>query len=431
MKRASILLAAGMILSVLACGGCKPAEGPIVEGMAGDKNYDRSLGEGQFAMRKLSLSEYPDFSSAFANTADLREAVLRSLDYLSKGSSKTVYTASGFGLSPNERLTHERQVATLNYILKMLDGGLNYSQLNAELHEKFDVWTSIGCDDQGTVLFTGYYTPIFDASPVRTDRFRFPLYKVPADLDRGPDGLIRGRKTAGGTAPYPTREEIEKSNLLAGTEAVWLGDPFEAYIVQVQGSGRLRMPDGTLVTYGYAGSNGQQYNSVGKLLVAEGKLDKSQLSLRGMIDYFRAHPQDVQAYTWKNPRYVFFQALTDASPRGSLNEPVTKLRTVATDKSIFPRASLTFISTKLPARTMSGIEAWPYTGLLLDQDTGNAIRAPGRCDVYMGVGDEAGELAGRTFQEGRLYYIFLKTQYVASVPAAAPAAPAAPAAVPG
>ena len=331
------------------------------------------------------------------------------------------------------RLTHERVVATLNYVLGMIDRGLTNDQVNAIMRDKFDVWTSIGCDDQGTVLFTGYYTPIFDASPVRTDRFRYPLYKAPADLDRGPDGLIRGRKTAAGTVPYPTREQIEKSNMLAGTEAVWLGDAFEAYIVQVQGSGRLRMPDKTLVTFDYAGSNGQQYNSVGKILVKEGKLDKGQLSLRGMIDYFKAHPEDVRTYTFQNPRYVFFQALADDSPRGSLNEPVTKLRTIATDKSIFPRANLAFLSTKLPTKTLSGIEAWPYTGLALDQDTGNAIRAPGRCDVYMGVGDEAGELAGRTYQEGRLFYIFLKPQFAAGVPVAPVAAPAsaAPAAMPG
>jgi membrane-bound lytic murein transglycosylase len=98
-------------------------------------------------------------------------------------------------------------------------------------------------------------------------------------------------KTAAGTVPYPTREEIEKSNLLAGTEVVWLGDPFEAYIVQVQGSARLRMPDGKLVTFGYAGSNGQDYKSVSNLLVEEHKMERGQVSLKKMIEYFKAHPE--------------------------------------------------------------------------------------------------------------------------------------------
>jgi len=115
-----------------------------------------------------------------------------------------------------------------------------------------------------------------------------------------------------------------------------------------------------------------------------------------MIDYFRRHPGEVRTYVRQNPRYVFFR-IADGLPRGSLNEPVTAWRTIATDKSVFPRACLAFITA-----------AVPHDGFVLDQDTGGAIRAAGRCDVYMGVGDEAGRLAGQTYREGRLYYLFLK-----------------------
>jgi membrane-bound lytic murein transglycosylase A len=261
----------------------------------------------------------------------------------------------------------------------------------------------------GTVLFTGYYTPIFDASAVRTERFRYPLYKQPPDLEKGFDGKILGRRLADGQlVPYPARAEIERSNMLAGQELYWLADAFEVYIAQVQGSARLRMPDGSLVTAGYAANNGHEYQSVAKALVEDGKIAKGKLSLQAMIDYFRAHPDEVQRYTWLNPRFVFFTASGDEAPRGSLNEPVTPRRTIATDKAIFPRASLTFISTNLPRRTNGDIVIRPYTGFTLDQDTGGAIRAPGRCDVYIGVGDENGVLAGRVFEEGRLYYIFKK-----------------------
>jgi len=420
--RTASLLAAGLIVSAFLSAGCKPKEGPYVEGIPGLKNYDKPV-EG-YALRKLRLEEYPDFTAAFGNTTGLREAILRSLDYFGKPSSKQFYP---FSASDADKITHEQEVATLTTMLKMLDGGLTSAQGNAAIREKFDVYVSVGCDDQGTVLFTGYYTPIFDASPVRTEKFRYPLYKQPADLEKGFDGKILGRKTAGGVVPYPARQQIEQSNMLAGTELYWLGDAFEAYIVHVQGSARLRMPDGKLITIGYAANNGHEYNSVGKILVREGKLDKSQLSLKGMIDYFKAHPQDVQTYTWQNPRYVFFQPSTDDSPRGSLNEPVTRLRSMATDKSIFPRASLTFLATKLPVRSGGGIEAQTYTGFALDQDTGGAIRAAGRCDVYMGVGDESGELAGRTYEEGRLYYLFLKPQFVSGAPPAPARAPASPA----
>jgi membrane-bound lytic murein transglycosylase A len=110
-----------------------------------------------------------------------------------------------------------------------------------------------------------------------------------------------------------------------------------------------------------------------------------------------------------NPRFVFFKK-EEGEPRGSLNEPVTPMRTIATDKSIFPRGSLVYISTVLPQFKNGQVVLQPYSGFALDQDTGGAIRAPGRCDIYMGQGDTAGELAGRTYQEGKLYYLFLKSE---------------------
>jgi membrane-bound lytic murein transglycosylase A len=115
----------------------------------------------------------------------------------------------------------------------------------------------------------------------------------------------------------------------------------------------------------------------------------------------------VLRYTRLNPRYIFF-GKQEGDPRGSLNEPVTPMRTIATDKSIFPRGCLAFISTTLPRNEAGNVVLRPYSGFMLDQDTGGAIRAAGRCDVYIGVGDTAGELAGQTYQEGRLYYLFLK-----------------------
>ena len=202
---------------------------------------------------------------------------------------------------------------------------------------------------------------------------------------------------------YPARAEIEASGMLEGQELAWLSDPFEVYIAHVQGSAKLRLPDGELITVGYAANNGHDYDSVGEALIADGKIARDRISLAAMIDYFKRHPEQVDRYTRRNPRFVFFR-ISEETPHGSLNEPVTPMRTIATDKSIFPRACLAFISTTLPE--IGGTVS--YQGFALDQDTGGAIRAPGRCDVYMGQGDEVGQLAGRTYQEGRLYYLFLK-----------------------
>ena len=141
--------------------------------------------------------------------------------------------------------------------------------------------------------------------------------------------------------------------------------------------------------------------------ITDKSMPGGKMSLAAMIAYFKANPHKVAAYVDKNPRFVFFQ-LGDTSPRGSINTPVTAYRSIATDKSVYPRACLSFITTKLPAISAGSVIQRHYTGFTLDQDTGGAIRAPGRCDVYMGIGDEAGRLAGSIYQEGQLYYLFLK-----------------------
>ncbi len=195
--------------------------------------------------------------------------------------------------------------------------------------------------------------------------------------------------------------------MLDGQELLWLSDPFEVYIAHVQGSAKVRLPDGRIVTAGYAANNGQEYVSVARQLLADGKIPRDRISLAAMIEYFKSHPGEVDQYVRKNPRYVFFQ-IGEGSPRGCLNEPVTPWRTIATDKSIFPRASLAFLSAPLPQMEGGATVLRPHEDFVLDQDAGGAIRAPGRCDIYMGIGEEAGHLAGQTSQEGHLYYLFLK-----------------------
>ena len=267
--------------------------------------------------------------------------------------------------------------------------------------------------DTGTVLFTSYYTPIFDGSPVKTGQFQYPLYRQPDDLVKGDDGQILGRKAADGKlTPYPARAEIENSNMLAGSEVIYLDYPFKVYVAHVQGSVIIRMPDGELVTYGYAANNGHEYHGIIKQLIDEGKIPPDKVNLAAMIDYFKANSSLVRQYTQLNPRFVFFRKMpANESPRGSLNEQVIAYRSIATDKTIFHRASLVFFSTKLPRQIGNMTYIDPFAGFALDQDTGGAIRAAGRCDIYLGTGDEAGKLAGQTYQEGRLYYLFLKPGY--------------------
>lgn len=400
-SRITILL---MVLIGMVSGGCRTRPKGAIEPFS----YDKPLLPGQNALRKITNPLLvPDFTLACLDLDGLREATERSLNYLQKPSSRDFYPVSG--------VTHYQAVRSLEAFAELLDSGLSGVELNAAMRERFDVYMSVGCDNKGTVLFTGYYTPIFDGSQRRTEHFRYPLNKQPKDLVKGADGEISGRRSSNGQiVPYPSRVVIEDSRMMAGSELVWLGDAFEAYIAHVQGSAKLRMPDGELMTVGYAASNGHEYRSISKELVKDGRLNENQLSLSAMIDFFRTHKELVDTYVQRNPRYIFFKK-EEGEPRGSLNEPVTVMRTIATDKSIYPRGCLTFVSTTLPRVSGGSVVKEIYSGFALDQDTGGAIRAPGRCDVYMGVGEQAGKLAGQTYQEGRLYYLFLKPKTVISI----------------
>jgi membrane-bound lytic murein transglycosylase A len=388
-----IFLLALLVIAVFVVTGCqRPAAKP---------DYDRPLPPGELALRRITNPyEIPDFTEGCYNMAWMGRAIDNSLNYLSKPSSRQFFPYGG--------ITNQHAVDSLKAFRELIDSGLRGPELNDAIVEQFDVYISVGCDDRGTVLFTGYYTPIFDGSAEATEQFKYPLYKQPEDLVKDPYGQILGRRGEDGRIrAYPARTEIENSNMLKGKELIWLSDPFEAYIAHVQGSAKLRMPEGELVTVGYAANNGHEYHSVAKELVKDGRITAEQMSLSAMIDYFKRHINQVAIYTRRNPRFVFFRKAQGA-PRGSLNEHVIAMRTIATDKSIYPRGCLAFISTSLPTMIDGSIYRDPYSGFALDQDTGGAIRAPGRCDVYMGVGDTAGNLAGQTYQEGRLYYLFLK-----------------------
>jgi len=363
--------------------------------------YDKALLPGESALRKITNpAEIPDFSLACFDVKDLKPAVDKSLNYLNKPSSK--------GFFPVSDIDHQMAVDSLKEFSALLDSGMSGADLNAAIRDKFDVYTSVGCDDNGTVLFTGYFTPIFEGSLEASDDFKYPLYKQPDNLVKDANGVVLGRKMADGNIiPYPSRAVIEDAMMLKGKELVWLSDPLEAYIAHIQGSAKIRLPDGNLFTVGYVAHNGHEYRSMSQAMVADGKISGSQLSLTGIIDYFKKHPDEISYYTRLNPRYIFFGE-QKGDPRGCLNEPVTPMRSIATDKSIFPRGCMTFVSTALPREEAGDIVMKPFTGFMLDQDAGGAIRAPGRCDVYIGVGDTAGKLAGQTYQGGRLYYLFLK-----------------------
>jgi membrane-bound lytic murein transglycosylase A len=373
-------------------------------------DYYKTLPPGQNALIKLTdPKDYPDFGTGFKNRDGLAEAVNHSLKYYQAPSAKKYFP---YNVPNDQGISFDRAVATLEAFKKVLGEAKDASDLHRLVCERFDVYMSRGCDEKGTVLFTGYCTPIFKGSLQSSPDYKCPLYKLPPDLAKVlEDGKPLGRRLESGEiVPYYTRKEIETRQLLAGKglELVWLRDPLEVYIAHVQGSARIILPDNKEFNVGYAGKTDHEYTSLGLSLVADKKIAMEDLSLQEIIKYFEKHPHELKPYTYKNELYVFFTQ-RDGGPYGCLNAPVTPYRTVATDKTIFPRGLLAYVVTKTPKmQAKDKVSLEPFYSFVLDQDAGIAIRAAGRSDIYMGVGPEALLLAGRTRSEGKLYYLAVK-----------------------
>jgi membrane-bound lytic murein transglycosylase A len=372
------------------------------------KDYSKPLEPGQVALKKITdPARMPDFRPAFHDKVGLVASIDNSLFYFTHPSSESYF--------PYLDVSHSRAVHSLEKFKLLLQAASTPDEFHRRIVGGFDVYESVGCDAKGTVFFTGYCTPIYDASREPTAEFRFPLYKQPPDLVKTSDGEILGRRVREDVlVPYYTRAELERDKKLRGLELVYLKDRLEAFLVHVQGSAKLRLRDGSMLEVGYAAKNGRPYKSLGKMLADDGKLRRDRVSLTTIKHYFRKHPEDLDVFLPRNESYVFFRE-TQGGPYGSLGVPVTAYRSIATDKhkrgkDVYPRGGLAFIKTTLPSSAPGGaITKRPYSGFILDQDTGGAIRSAGRADVYLGEGPEAEKLAGHTQAEGRIYYLFVKT----------------------
>lgn len=426
--RLTLAAMSGLVLSLVA--GCPPEQHPVPPPPP-PPDYWGELPPGQKALVKLTDPKmFPDFGPGFDHRPNLIQAAMYSRSYLEKPSSRQY-----FPYLPE--ITHDVAMASIDAFIEVVRTATSGEEMDRMIKERFDIYQSRGYQagepsqskppwrfpDTGVVLFTGYYRPIFDARLQPDSVYRWPLYKKPPDLEQDPTTF---HYHARGGGAYYTRGEIHRGVLAGkGLELCYLSDPFEAYIITIQGSAKLRLADGSFFEIGYAGDNGRDYVSIAQELIKRGEITREQLSLQGLIRYFKEHPEKLDEMVSVNPRYVFFQPLP-GGPFGSLGVPVTDMRTIATDKQIFPRAGICFIDTELPHRDSDGqIRPYRYGGFAMDQDTGGAIRAAGRCDVYMGTGPAKGELAGRTFAEGKLYYIFLKPGVGGSTPPAGGGAGAA------
>ena len=404
MARLGLLLPALCIMLPTAMLGC--SQQTATPTAKATLDYNRPLPRGQAPLRRITNpADMPDTTVAWNNRdIFLADALDESIQWYDAPSSRQWF--------PVCNITHEQAKASVVAMRELMRTTPDAGAFKRAINERFDVYESIGCDDKGTVLFTGYYAPDFHASRTRSARFTTPLYARPADLVTDPaDGTPMGRRLADGSiVTYPSRRTIERTGMLRGTELVWLEDPLAAYIVHVNGSAKLRMDDGTVMYVGYAGKTDRPYTGLGRTLVAEGVLEEHELSLPAIRRTWKRDPSGIEALIHRNENYVFFQEYDGGTwPAGSLGVPVTPERSVATDKSIFPRGAVVLVDTD--AVTLSS-GSKPFVQFMVDQDTGGAINAPGRADLFMGIGPTAEILAGGQYAEGRMYYFFLKPREV-------------------
>ena len=365
-----------------------------------EKDFNQPLPPGAPALlRVLDEGEWPDLREGYLHRDELLWALERSIDWMTIPSSESFF--------PIEGISHAQAAASLERFRTLLMESPDAASFDAALRREFALYKSAGWNGRGGgVLFTGYYTPILDGSLEATAAHRYPLYGLPTDLVKGSGGAILGQATEAGLRPYPTRATIEASGVLRGKglELVWFQSPLDAFIAHVNGSAIVRLPDGSEERFGYAGNNGREYTSLARELVAAGELSVEDCNLPALRRWARANPGRVESFLGRNERYVFFTPI-DGNPRGSLNVEVTEGRTLATDKTIFPRGGVVFITTHPAGADYT--EGVQLSRFMLDQDTGGAIRTAGRADVYFGIGERAEGFAGQMKAEGQLYYLFL------------------------
>ncbi len=279
----------------------------------------------------------------------------------------------------------------------------------------FTPWQLINEDGSETGTITGYYVPEMAGSRTPDDIYKYPLYAQPADLltiDLGEvypeltDYRLRGRVDGNRVVPYFERGEIDgTTNPLAGNELFWVADPVESFFLHIQGSGRILLPDGGKVMLNYANQNGHPYRSIGKLLLERNAMSRDQMSMQNIRRWVNENPEAGRKLLDENPSYIFFRELEAGveSPPGALGIPLSAERSLAVDRRAIPLGAPVFLAASWPNTEE------PLNRLMVAQDTGGAIKGRVRADFFWGMGADAGALAGRMKQQGRLWVLLPKS----------------------
>jgi membrane-bound lytic murein transglycosylase A len=260
--------------------------------------------------------------------------------------------------------------------------------------------------DQGVI--TGYYEPLLYGSRTKTQEYQYPVFKQPKDLiivdlasvyPQLAKYRLRGKLQGNKVVPYDTRETmVENEN----REVIcYVNDPIDLFFLHIQGSGRIQLDSGEIINVGYANQNGREYNSVGKHMIALGLLEGYGASMQGMKAWFKDNPERIDEILSVNESYVFFHE-NDKSATGSLGVPLVPKRNLAVDRRYIPLGLPVYIKTKNP------ITQEEIRKLMVAADTGGAIKGKIRADFYWGFGDDAGEIAGKMKELGKMFVLIPK-----------------------
>ena len=275
----------------------------------------------------------------------------------------------------------------------------------------FTPYALVAPESGATGLITGYYEPLLRGSRVKSDLYRYPVYGVPEDLvvvdlaavsPEVRNLRLRGRLEGRRLVPYWSRAEIDaRGASLPAPVIAWVADPVDLFFLQVQGSGQIVLENGERVRVGYADQNGHPYRSVGRYLVERGELPLEQASMQSIKAWAAANPDRLREALNYNSSYVFFRETADPrGPFGALGVPLVPQYSLAVDRRVVPLGAPVYLETTLP------VSEEPLRRLMAAHDTGGAIRGAVRADFFWGSGEEAGEMAGRTRQQGRLWLLW-------------------------
>jgi len=336
--------------------------------------------------------------------AGLVDGVETSLRYLAKLPAAKTYSLCDRQVSVAEL---QATLKELGQLWAVTGGGKEFLRRVAE---RFVLLSVKVADKPKKIMVTGYFEPMLEGALEPDERFAYPLYQTPADLVQQ-EGEI-GRIEEGRLLPYWTRAEIEDQNLLAGQELVFLDDPVEAFILQVQGSGRVRLRDGSVRRVQYAAKNGRVYTSIGKFLAERGAMRLNKVTLPAISAYLASHPKEVKEVLQHNESYVFFRwgDSEQCGPLGCLGEPLVPERSVALDKECFPPGVPALLLGRKPKfNHQDKIVGWSkMQRLVFSHDSGAAISGPGRLDLFLGYGTRARAEAGVLKGKACLYFLLKK-----------------------